>query len=341
MIPTTRRADNESGDRLANWLVANAEYVGVQYIIWDRTKWHPQRHLSGSCYGGSHGHADHIHVELTWKAARGETAFFRDLEAGSIGVDSPDRFSTAEDGGWIGTACSSDQDCGRLSSGQLLTCIKHSDEEAGTGICTTACSGYCPDRRGEPETFCVASSTLGQSGGLGVCVSKATAPGRDCRGEEDQVVMIAERFIGSSGASWSRADVCIPASSEQPDPSDASADVPDSDVEADVNDMESFDAGVPEADQGMGPDAEVHEPDKIDHAPDEPLVMCGDAERPESDHNDSCAGYDENLWRCACSRRYGETVSQVCRSGRWVNYELNPRDCDRCAGDYTSGCEPR
>ena len=154
MIPTIDgRADNESGDRLANWLVANAEYIGVQYIIWDRTKWHPQRHLSGSCYGGSHGHADHIHVELTWKAARGETAFFRDLEAGSIGVDSPDRFSTAEDGGWIGTACSSDQDCGRLSSGQLLTCIKHADDEAGTGICTTACSGYCPDRRGEPETL--------------------------------------------------------------------------------------------------------------------------------------------------------------------------------------------
>ena len=39
--------------------------------------------------------------------------------------------------------------------------------------------------------------------------------------------------------------MCIPASSEQPDPSDASADVPDGAVEADVNDMESFDAGVP------------------------------------------------------------------------------------------------
>ena len=23
-------------------------------------------------------------------------------------------------------------------------------------------------------------------------------------------------------------------------------------------------------------------------------MMCGDAERPESDHNDSCAGYGEN-----------------------------------------------
>ena len=30
-------ADNRRGDLLANWLAANAAYVGIQYIIWDRT----------------------------------------------------------------------------------------------------------------------------------------------------------------------------------------------------------------------------------------------------------------------------------------------------------------
>lgn len=56
------------GHRLAAWLVANADYLGVQLVIWDRHKW------GGSSwtwrpYGG-YPHTDHVHVELNWVAAR-------------------------------------------------------------------------------------------------------------------------------------------------------------------------------------------------------------------------------------------------------------------------------
>ena len=66
------RADNELGDVIANYLVENAEALGVQFIIWDRTKWNAS--YSGrkdAYYGGEHPHHDHLHIELTEEAARG------------------------------------------------------------------------------------------------------------------------------------------------------------------------------------------------------------------------------------------------------------------------------
>ena len=53
-IPVTGgQADNGKGDPVGNWLVANAERIGIQYIIWDHSDW--QASLSGeklSGYGG-------------------------------------------------------------------------------------------------------------------------------------------------------------------------------------------------------------------------------------------------------------------------------------------------
>ncbi|MCB9543687.1 MAG: D-alanyl-D-alanine carboxypeptidase family protein [Myxococcales bacterium] len=68
--------------------------------------------------------------------------------------------------------------------------------------------------------------------------------------------------------------------------------------------------------------------------------ICEDDSLPLSDHNRSCQGFPHDHWRCACSEGHEAPVSQVCRNGRWINYQLNPRDCDRCDGRYTSGCEP-
>ena len=70
-------ADNAKGDIIANWLVENAEHIGVQYIIWDRTQW--KGYASGrkdSCYGGAHDHQDHIHVELNHDGANMRTPYF-------------------------------------------------------------------------------------------------------------------------------------------------------------------------------------------------------------------------------------------------------------------------
>lgn len=72
-------ANNAKGDIIANWLVENAEHIGIQYIIWDRTQW--RGYASGShdsCYSdpNKHDHHNHIHVELTHQAADMQTPYF-------------------------------------------------------------------------------------------------------------------------------------------------------------------------------------------------------------------------------------------------------------------------
>lgn len=73
-------ADNDRGDAVANWLIANAEYIGIQRVIWDRWMWEsePYGPTRGSFYDweGSHPHNDHIHMELSVEASTMGTAFF-------------------------------------------------------------------------------------------------------------------------------------------------------------------------------------------------------------------------------------------------------------------------
>lgn len=61
-------ADNTKGDAVANYLVSNAQSLGIQLVIWDRTRWMVGR--GEAAYGGPHPHDDHIHAELTEEAAR-------------------------------------------------------------------------------------------------------------------------------------------------------------------------------------------------------------------------------------------------------------------------------
>jgi Bacterial SH3 domain len=80
MIPMKNGdADNAKGDRIANFLVANAEAIGVQFIIWDKNDWGASRALPKlRSYGGPVAHTDHIHVELTPAGARRQTPWFSD-----------------------------------------------------------------------------------------------------------------------------------------------------------------------------------------------------------------------------------------------------------------------
>ena len=83
MIPTiSGRANAAVGDPIANWLVQKAEALGVQYIIWNRSKWNASKreHKHGR-YGGPSPHIDHIHVELNLDGARQRTAWYQ--QAGS------------------------------------------------------------------------------------------------------------------------------------------------------------------------------------------------------------------------------------------------------------------
>lgn len=72
-------ADNTVGDAAAHWLIANAEAIGIQYIVWDRSSWNASRPRGSKLrtYTGPHPHNDHLHVELTVAGASRRTAFFR------------------------------------------------------------------------------------------------------------------------------------------------------------------------------------------------------------------------------------------------------------------------
>ncbi len=78
MIPTIGgEADNGLGDPIGNWLIENAEDIGIQYIIWDEWTWRADRASpKDRAYGGAHPHHDHLHVELSVEAANLETPFF-------------------------------------------------------------------------------------------------------------------------------------------------------------------------------------------------------------------------------------------------------------------------
>ncbi len=100
-------ADNDLGDPVANWLIENAELIGISYVIWDRASW--GAHRSGDkhrSYGGAHPHDNHLHIELSWAGAAQATAWFDDPDSatepgGPGGSDAPsgDRYMV---GDWDG-----------------------------------------------------------------------------------------------------------------------------------------------------------------------------------------------------------------------------------------------
>jgi hypothetical protein len=84
-------ADNGRGDVIANWLILNAEQIGVQLVIWDRSIWRANGTNDGA-YGGPHPHDDHLHVELNNEAGDAQTPWFLAMAKGSdpsVDVDEP------------------------------------------------------------------------------------------------------------------------------------------------------------------------------------------------------------------------------------------------------------
>jgi hypothetical protein len=67
------------GDRIGAWLVEHATEIGVQYIIWTRVSWNPNRSdPQFRPYTGPSPHVDHLHVELNEDAAAQRTPWFSD-----------------------------------------------------------------------------------------------------------------------------------------------------------------------------------------------------------------------------------------------------------------------
>jgi hypothetical protein len=77
------KADNTKGDKVAAFLVRNAEKIGVQYIIWDNAQWRPGREVRYYGGGSKSPHVDHLHIEITEEAAALQTPFMRN---GSLSV---------------------------------------------------------------------------------------------------------------------------------------------------------------------------------------------------------------------------------------------------------------
>ena len=327
-IPTRRGgvADNAKGDRIANWLATNAAYIGIQYIIWDRTSFKGSREAQSKCYTGAHPHNDHIHVELTWAAAREETPFFRQDQRASPAPapsstpapssesepsSSPTFHDHAEETdhgvsresaadnpyetsgrAWLGEPCNRDSHC--IQTAEVpASCLV--PDGANSGFCTVSCDGICPDRTGHSQTFCAAANMMG-FGAIGLCMAKSSTQNGYCAAWPAFDSFEVRRYVNQSQASARNAVVC---------------------AAAPARNIATEDAETTNSNS-----------------------LCDDPLLPLSDHGRACADAGENEWRCACSERYQTTVSQVCRNGQWTNYELNPSDCGRCDGRYSSGCEP-
>ncbi len=92
-------ADNDLGDPIAHWLIQNAQHIGVQLIIWDRSIWNTSRTPRHRAYGGQHPHHDHLHVEITPDAAARRTPFFQANGGGGSPVPDADANGSNNGGG--------------------------------------------------------------------------------------------------------------------------------------------------------------------------------------------------------------------------------------------------
>ena len=91
-------ANSAQGDKIANWLVENAQSIGVDLIIWNRSIWRANG-TNASAYRGPIPHTDHLHVELTSAASAKTKQWFAD--GSGVAADegaAPDETETADGG---------------------------------------------------------------------------------------------------------------------------------------------------------------------------------------------------------------------------------------------------
>ena len=60
---------NPAGTQLLDLLLPHVRTLGIQLIIWNRRIWSAKA-PNGAAYQGTVPHTDHLHIELTWQAAR-------------------------------------------------------------------------------------------------------------------------------------------------------------------------------------------------------------------------------------------------------------------------------
>lgn len=68
------------GTRIAEFLVANADSIGVQYVVFAGNRWsqgQPPGARRFAAYEGSNKHRDHLHIELNTDGAEGRLPWFQ------------------------------------------------------------------------------------------------------------------------------------------------------------------------------------------------------------------------------------------------------------------------
>ena len=122
-------ADNTAGDEVANWLIMNAQRIGIQLVTWDRGSWKASRPAGQKMvlYGGPIPHTDHIHMELSPTGAAAMTPFFTTGEVNGGG----ETCAESCEGSSLVTANCSRIDC--AASGQA--CIPGAPPRCGAPAC--------------------------------------------------------------------------------------------------------------------------------------------------------------------------------------------------------------
>lgn len=72
MLPVVNGIGHPTGHAIVRRLGTTGDRLGFQFVIFDRRQW-SAKNPGGGYYGGTHPHRDHLHIELTWAAARNLT----------------------------------------------------------------------------------------------------------------------------------------------------------------------------------------------------------------------------------------------------------------------------
>ena len=109
---------------------------------------------------------------------------------------------------FVGSPCRDDSHCEFSTAAGDGWCFQYAqdEEDKPLGFCTVDCDGLCPDRSGEPGTFCVSP---GSQSDTGICARRAgnsTACGR----LPEASPTVATRYVDESNAREVDASVCLP-----------------------------------------------------------------------------------------------------------------------------------
>ncbi len=144
-IPLTGgSADNQAGDPIGNWLIANAESIGIQYVIWDRTQWTAERAdgTKGRKYNGQHPHNDHLHIELSVQGGQAATDWFS-------GPQTPPKIPSCESIPVAGGIVDNTSPCLRLAGASKYWRTEQGAGEGGSLLWTNAFLSSAPSNWAE------------------------------------------------------------------------------------------------------------------------------------------------------------------------------------------------